>query len=127
MAPPPLSANMPHRNPPPLTTKKAKRLYQKSGKKFEFTASQFRAAERREELLARRRKEEAKAERRKANKRKREDKEEKERAAKRQQLAEGKIRPEDTWAKVGASQSRLNAFFKKPALPAKKSPEMPPE
>jgi hypothetical protein len=114
---------MPHKNPPPLTTKKAKRLYQKSSKKFEFTASQFRAAERREELQVRRRKEEAKAERRKVNKRKREDKEERERAAKRQQLEEGKIRPEDTWAKVGASQSRLNAFFKKPALPAKKSPE----
>ena len=113
---------MPRDNPPPLTSRQAKRRYQKRGKKFEFTPSQYRAAERRSELEERRKQTLAKEQRKKENKRKREGKEERERETKRQQLAEGRISIEDTWGKVGASQPRLIAFFKIPESPTVERP-----
>lgn len=104
---------MPRPNPPPLTSKQAKRLHQQQGKKFTFAASQYRAAERREQLEERRKQAVAKEQKKKENKRKREEKQERDREKKRQQLAEGKISVEDTWGKVTASQPRLGGFFKK--------------
>ena len=117
---------MPRDNPPPLTSRQAKRLHAKRGKKFEFTPSQYRAAERRSELEERRKEAVAKEQRRKESKRKRGEKEERDRDLKRRQLAEGRITVEDTWGKVGSSQPRLVAFFKKPESPSvEKSENVP--
>ena len=114
-----------------MTSRQAKRAYQKQGKKFKFTPSQFRAAERRSELEERRKKIVAAEETRRENKRKREEKDERERHSKKRQLADGKISIEDTWGKVRASQPRLLSFFGKPAAPvtrvATPTPEPEPE
>ena len=100
-------------------SKKAKRAYQKSGPRYTLSASQIRAADRREELANRAKQLAKKEEKKKESKRKREEKEEKEREAKRLQLQEGKLRPEDTWGKVTASQPRLHGFFRKPQVTRK--------
>lgn len=105
---------MPPQALPPQTSKKARRAYLKSHQHFQFTATQLRAAERRDELEARAKKLEAKEERKKTNKRKRDDKEASDREAKRRQVAEGKLPPEAVLGKIAASQPRLNAFFSKP-------------
>ena len=117
---------MPHDNVPLMTSRQAKRNYQKSGKRFKFTPSQYRAAERRSELEERRKKTVAAEEKRKGNKRKRDEKDERERDNKRRQLAEGKISIEDTWGKVRASQPRLS-FFGKTAAPVVRAATPTPE
>ena len=99
---------------PPQTTKKARRDYLKSSKLYQFSSSQLRAAERREELEKRAEKCRANEERKKDKKRKREEKEESEREAKHRALAEGKVPTESFWGKVRNSQRRLNVFFAGP-------------
>lgn len=97
-----------------MTSRQAKRLGKKNVGQFQYTASQMRRADRREELEKRRQKDQEKERKKKENKRKREEQEEKQRASKRRLLREGKINEEDTWGRVTASQPRLNTFFKAP-------------
>ena len=100
--------------PPPQTSKKARRAYLKSDKYFEFTTTQKRASERRLELDKRAKALQAKEQRKKENKRKRDDKEAAEREAKKQRIESGKAPIDTLWGKVRASQPRLNAFFAQP-------------
>lgn len=101
---------MPWPAKPPMTLKEAKRAHKKDGG-FRFTASQMARADRLEAREERRKKELDKARTRQENKRKREEKLERERSVKQKMLEEGRIRVEDTWGKVTASQPRLNKFF----------------
>jgi hypothetical protein len=100
--------------PPPQTSKKARRAYLKSNKHFEFTSTQQRASERRLELDKRARTLQAKEQRKKDTKRKREEKEASEREERRKRVQSGKAPLETLWGKVRASQPRLNAFFSNP-------------
>jgi len=100
--------------PPPQTSKKARRAYLKSTKHFEFTPTQQRVSERRLELDKRAKTLQAKEQRKKDTKRKREEKEASEREEKRKRVESGKAPLETLWGKVRASQSRLNAFFASP-------------
>jgi hypothetical protein len=108
---------MPAAVPPPLTSRQAKRLHQKSGKGFQFTASQERAAARRNQKDEQARKLREKEERAKTNKRKREEKEEKERASKRRLIEKGRLPEDSLLPKVSASQPRLSSFMRQPASP----------
>jgi hypothetical protein len=100
--------------PPPQTSKKARRAYLKSNKHFEFTPTQQRASERRLELDKRAKAIQAKEQRKKDTKRKREEKEASEREEKRKRVESGKAPLETLWGKVRASQPRLSAFFANP-------------
>ena len=108
---------MPATNPPPQTLRQAKRAYQKSGKVFKFTASQERAAARRNAKDEYARKLREKEERTKSNKRKREEKEEKERQAKKVLIAKGQLPKDALLPKVRSSQPRLSAFLQQPKKP----------
>jgi hypothetical protein len=108
---------MPAAVPPPLTSKQAKRLHQKSGKGFQFTASQERAAARRNQKDEHARKLREKEERAKTNKRKREEKEEKERTSKKRLIEKGRLPEDALLPKVSASQPRLSAFMRQPTRP----------
>jgi hypothetical protein len=100
--------------PPPQTSKKARKAYLKSNKHFEFTPTQQRASERRLELDKRARTLQSKEQRKKDTKRKRQEKEASEREEKRKRVQSGKAPLETLWGKVRASQPRLNAFFTNP-------------
>lgn len=100
--------------PPPQTSKKARRAYLKSNKHFEFTPTQQRVSERRLELDKRAKTLQVKEQRKKDTKRKREEKEASEREEKRKRVESGKAPLESLWGKVRASQPRLNAFFASP-------------
>ena len=100
--------------PPPQTSKKARRAYLKSNKHFEFTPTQQRVSERRLELDKRAKTLQVKEQRKKDTKRKREEKEASEREEKRKRVESGKAPLETLWGKVRASQPRLNAFFASP-------------
>jgi hypothetical protein len=100
--------------PPPQTSKKARRAYLKSNKHFEFTPTQQRASERRRELDKRAKTLQAKEQRKKDTKRKREEKEASQREENRKRVKSGKAPLETLWGKVRASQPRLNAFFANP-------------
>jgi hypothetical protein len=100
--------------PPPQTSKKARRVYLKSNKHFEFTPTQQRASERRLELDKRAKTLQAKEQRKKDTKRKREEKEASERKEKRKRVESGKAPLETLWGKVHASQPRLSTFFANP-------------
>ena len=100
--------------PPPQTSKKARRAYLKSNKHFEFTPTQQRASERRLELDKRARTLQSKEQRKKDTKRKRQEKEASEREEKRKRVQSGKAPLETLWGKVCASQPRLNTFFANP-------------
>lgn len=102
---------MPVPSLPPMTTRQAKRKNQKNPVKFKYTASQMRRADRIDELDERRRGLEDKDRKRKLNKRKRDEQDAKDRALQQKLLKDGKIKVEDTWGKVTASQPRLNSFF----------------
>jgi hypothetical protein len=104
----------PRYQPPPQTSKKARRAYLKSNKHFEFTSTQQRASERRLELDKRAKTFQAKEQRKKDAKRKREKKEASEREEKRKRVKSGKAPLESLWGKVRASQPRLNAVFANP-------------
>ena len=108
---------MPATNPPPQTLRQAKRAYQKSGKVFKFTASQERAAARRNAKDEYARKLREKEDRAKTNKRKREEKEEKERQAKKILVAKGQLPADALLPKVRSSQPRLSAFLRQPRKP----------
>jgi hypothetical protein len=108
------SRNMPATNPPPQTLRQAKRAYQKSGKVFKFTASQERAAARRNAKDEYARKLREKEDRAKNNKRKREEKEAKERQAKRILVETGQLPKDALLPKVRSSQPRLSAFLRQP-------------
>lgn len=82
----------------------------------------MRRADRNEELEHRRQTLEDKERRRKDNKRKRDEQATKQREVQRKLLSDGKIALEDTWAKVTASQPRLNTFFTKKAAKSPKPP-----
>ncbi|KAJ4509176.1 hypothetical protein HRR83_007138 [Exophiala dermatitidis] len=117
---------MPRPAKPPMTLKEAKRAAKKDGApQFQLTASQMERADRLEAREEQRKKAIEKERQRRENKRKRDEKEEKERAVKRKMLEEGRIKVEDTWGKVTASQPRLNKFFvrnpTKPLVPSKRS------
>lgn len=109
---------MPADRVPPMTSRQVRNAHKKVSAQFQFTASQMKRADRREALEQRRQKEEEREQKRKNNKRKREEHEGKERAVKKRLLEEGRISLEETWGKVTASQPRLSAFFRKPALPS---------
>jgi hypothetical protein len=113
---------------PPMTSRQAKRLAKKQTAQFKYTASQMRRADRIDELEQRRQDIEDKERRRKQNKRKRDEHAAKDREAKRKLLSGGKIKLEDTWAKVTASQPRLNNFFvrKTARSPKQRLPPPPP-
>ena len=102
--------------PPPQTSKQARKAYLKSTKHFEYTATQKRVSERRLELDKRAKALQAKEQRKQGNKRKREEKEAAERDAKRKRIESGKAPQETLWGKVRASQPRLNAFFAQPKV-----------
>src|SRR2546423_3029503 len=99
---------------PPQTSRKARRAYLKSNKHFEFTPTQKRASERRQQLDKRAKALQAKEQQKKDNRRKRQEKEAAEREAKRRRIESGKAPIETLWGKVRASQPRLNAFFVQP-------------
>ncbi len=105
---------MPLQAAPPQTSKKARRAFLKSKQQFTYTATQFRAAERRDELEERAKKIADKEERKTINKRKRKEKYSSDRAAKRRQISEGKLPPEAALGKVTASQPRLSLFLLRP-------------
>ena len=108
---------MPATNPPPQTLKQAKRAYQKSGKVFKFTASQERAAARRNAKDEYAKKLREKEDRAKNNKRKREEKEEKERQAKKILIDKGQLSADALLPKVRSSQPRLKAFLRRTMKP----------
>lgn len=105
---------MPAPIPPPQTSKQAKRAYQKSSKGFRFTASQERAASRRNAKDEYARKLREKEERSRLNKRRRDEKEEKEREAKKRLVEKGQLPEDALLPKVSASQPRLNLFIRHP-------------
>ena len=102
--------------PPPQTSKQARKAYLKSTKHFEYTATQKRVSERRLELDKRAKALQAKEQRKQDKKRKHEEKEDAERDAKRKRIESGKAPREILWGKVRASQPRLNAFFAQPKV-----------
>ena len=91
-----------------MTLKEAKRAYKKEGHVVRYTASQMARADRIDE---KRKKALDKERQRIENKRKRDEKEERERKVRQKMLEEGRLKVEDTWGKVTASQPRLNRFF----------------
>ena len=106
-----------------MTSRQAKRAGRKQTAQFQYSASQMRRADRNEELEQRRQTLEDKEYKRKQNKRKRDEQAAKEREVRRKLLNEGKITLEDTWAKVTASQPRLNNFFTKKVSKSPKQPK----
>lgn len=102
---------------PPQTLKQAKRAYQKSSKGFTFTASQERAAARRNAKDEYARTLREKEQRSKNNKRKRDEKEEKERQAKKVLIQKGQLSEDALLPKVRSSQPRLSAFLRQPKKP----------
>lgn len=118
---------MPKADPPALTSKQAKRLHLKSGKGFQFTASQERAAARRNQKDEFARKLREKEERIKTNKRKRDEKEDKEREAKKRLIKKGILPQDALLPHVSASQPRLSMFLRQPTKPTPEFlPPLPP-
>ena len=94
-----------------MTTRQARRAYQKSKKTWKPSSQFMRQAARREELEKRARKIEAKERRAKETRRKREAKEAEAKETLRKAIEQKRLPPEAALGKVGSSQPRLNSFF----------------
>jgi hypothetical protein len=96
-----------------MTLKQAKKAFKRvpPNASFRLSASQMARADRLDAKEAKLRQSLEKEKEREKNKKKREMKEEREREVKRRMLEEGKLRVEDTWGKVSASQPRLHGFL----------------